>query len=299
MLVLRRYGLLMLAVCTLLGLPRGAHAWGEEGHRIVALIAEHYLQPHASEQVEALLDGDTSGLVPDKSLASESVWADRYRDSDRDTSRVRYEATKQWHYIDIEVEWPDLNRACFGRPTIAAGVPASAGAAQDCIVDKIDEFAAELRDTHIALGERRLALQFLLHFIGDLHQPLHASDERDQGGNAEQVEAPGLPPGNLHRYWDVEFVRALGADPRQVADRLIDRIDASDLAAWSKGSTNDWARESFTVGKEIAYGRLPAPTTGHHYVLTQEYVSAAVDAVDLQLRRAGVRLAFVLNQSLN
>ena len=291
--------LLLLGVCALIGWPRGARAWGDEGHAIVALIAEHYLAPHARAQVRALLEGDHSGLVTDRSIASESVWADRYRDSDRDTTRVRYEATRQWHYIDIEIDSPEVGRACFGHPTIAAGVAASAGPAQDCVADKIDQFEAELKDPHTPIDERRLALQFLLHFVGDLHQPLHASDERDQGGNLEQVQAAGLPPANLHRYWDVEFVEGLGSDPRRVAAELIARIDAADIQDWEKGTTSDWALESYAVGKAVAYGRLPAPITKHHYVLPADYVQSALSAVDLQLRRAGVRLAWVLNRSLS
>jgi hypothetical protein len=290
---------IFLGACALIGWPREALAWGDEGHAIVALIADHYLAPQARDQVRALLDGDRSGLVTDTSIASESVWADRYRDSDRDATRVRYDATRQWHYIDLEIDSPDVSSACFGHPSIAAGVPASAGPAQDCVTDKIDQFESELKDPHTPIDERRLALQFLLHFVGDLHQPLHAGDERDQGGNLEQVQAPGLPPANLHRYWDVEFVEALGRDPGRVAGELIDRIGAADVRDWNKGTTSDWALESYAVAKAVAYGRLPAPITKHHYALPPDYVQSARGAVDLQLRRAGVRLAWVLNRSLS
>lgn len=275
-----------------------ARAWGEEGHTVVALIAEHYLQPAVRERVKALLDGDTSGLVADKSMASESVWADRYRDSDRNGTRLRYEATRRWHYVDIELDDPSLPRACSGQQPLPAGTPASAGAADDCVVDKIDQFQAELSDAKTSMDERRLALQFLLHLVGDMHQPLHAADENDQGGNQEQVDAPGLSPGNLHRYWDTEFVQASGSDPRALASTLIEQIQPQDLAGWQKGSTADWAMETYQIARRTTFGLLPAPADPHHYHLSADYVHSAADVVKGQLQRAGVRLALILNRSL-
>jgi hypothetical protein len=79
-------------------------------------------------------------------IASEATWADKYRDSDRDTTKVRYQATWRWHFVDIELTQPDLSAACFGRPPLPPGVPASKGPPQACVVDKINQFAAELGD---------------------------------------------------------------------------------------------------------------------------------------------------------
>ena len=272
--------------------------WGEEGHEIVALIALHYLDPGVRERAQALLAGDTSALTSDTSIVNESLWADHYRDSDRDGARIHYEATRQWHYVDIELDAPDLTQACFGRPRWVAGTPASLGPPADCIVDKLEQFEAELKDVHTGLAERRLALQFVLHLVGDVHQPLHASDAHDQGGNQEQVQADGQSPGSLHRYWDVEFVRALGADPQLVADSLIAQIGPQEVRSCQSGTAADWARESYTVGKQISFGRLPSSVAPHRYQLSADYVHAAVDAVRLQLKRAGLRLACVLNRDL-
>ena len=88
--------------------PVSAWAWGDEGHAIIALIAEHYLQPPVRAQVDTLLIGDHSGLSADTSIAGEASWADRYRDADRDTTRVHYLQTRAWHYVDIELDHPDL-----------------------------------------------------------------------------------------------------------------------------------------------------------------------------------------------
>ena len=167
------------------------------------------------------------------------------------------------------------------------------------IVDKLEQFEAELKDDHTAPAERRLALQFVLHFVGDIHQPLHASDAHDQGGNQEQIEADGQSPGNLHRYWDVEFVRALGLDPQVVADSLIAQVGPDEIRACQSGAAADWARESYAVGKQISFGRLPPAIAPHRYRLSADYVQTAVGAVRLQLKRAGLRLACVLNRDLH
>lgn len=286
-----------LVVCiALTGWPHAARAWGDEGHRVVAVIAEHFLDPHVRDAVIQLLASDDSELVPDTSMASEALWADRFRDSDRDGDRVRYEGTRQWHYVDIELDSPSPRRACGGDPHLPAGTLASRGPAAACVIDKIDQFEAELNDARTSAGERRVALQFLLHLIGDLHQPLHASDDHDEGGNAKHVEAAHWRAGSLHHYWDVEFVQALDPDPQALADKLIGRIDARELRNWRVGTTVDWARESNSMARDVAYGMLPR-SAGRYY-LNQTYVGAALDAVQLQLMRAGVRLAWVLNRCL-
>src|ERR1700722_13777632 len=212
-------------------MPRWAHAWGDEGHEIVALIADHYLDAPVRAKVQALLLTDQTGLVPDTSMTTESIWADRYRESDRhrgsDLHGPLYEETRRWHYVDIELASPNLASACFDHPRLPAGTRASAGPATACVVDKIEQFEAELKNRRAPADERRLALQFLLHFIGDLHQPLHASDDEDEGGNLKRVSAEGFRNGNLHRYWDTDFVSALGTEPQQVAAKLIAHISAS------------------------------------------------------------------------
>jgi hypothetical protein len=283
----------------LLGLlPIAAHAWGDEGHEIVALIAEHYLSAPVKSRVESLLAQDRSGLLPESSMAIEATWADRYRDSDRSTTRLHYEQTRDWHFVDLERGAPDIARACYGRPALAAGTPASQGPAEDCIVDKIEQFDAELSDRRTALPERVLALQFLLHLVGDLHQPLHAADDEDQGGNRKRVYARGWDSANLHRYWDSEFVRQIGPDPHAVAVALIGAITATDLQAWRRGSIEDWTRESFALGKALGYDALPSPDERGRYRLSERYVEDAVSAARLQLSRAGVRLAVLLNRDL-
>jgi hypothetical protein len=275
-----------------------AHAWGDEGHEIVALIADHYLSAPVKSRVEALLAQDRSGLLPETSMAVEATWADVYRDSDRPSTRTHYQQTRDWHFVDLERGAPNLARACYGRSALAPGTPASQGPAEDCIVDKIEQFDTELSDRRTPLPERVLALQFLLHLVGDLHQPLHAADDEDQGGNRKRVDTRGWGRASLHHYWDTEFVSQLGADPHAVAAALISAITATDLQAWRRGSIEDWTRESFALGKALGYDALPSPDERGRYRLSDRYVADAVSAVRLQLSRAGIRLAMLLNRDL-
>jgi hypothetical protein len=134
--------------------------------------------------------------------------------------------------------------------------------------------------------------------VGDLHQPLHASDDHDRGGNDKRVSAAGMHAETLHHYWDTDFVEQLGPNPQQIAAMLIAHISASDARNWVQGNPADWAMESFKVAKDDAYGRLPALEEGDKYQLTDTYVAMADRDVTLQLSKAGVRLADLLNRAL-
>jgi hypothetical protein len=269
-------------------------AWGDEGHEVIGLIARTYLAPGTREKVDAMLAADPDTLTA-HDIASAATWADKYRDSGRNGARKN---TSQWHFVDIEISAPDLDRACFGHPAIQSGTPASNGPEQDCVVDKIDEFAAELANPATDPAERIMALKFLLHLVGDVHQPLHAADDHDRGGNDKRVSASRLKAGTLHHYWDTVWVEQLGPDPQRIAAALIGRISDGDVRAWSQGAPSDWAMESFRVAKDDAFGRLPAPNARGSYRLSNDYVAVATRDVAMQLSRAGVRLAFVLNGAL-
>lgn len=220
--------------------PARALAWGNEGHEIIALIAQSFLSAATRQKVDALLAADPDTATA-HDIASESTWADEIK-----SDRGLRQRTSKWHYIDIEVSNPNVDRACFDHPPLPGGTAAFNGPADDCILDKIDEFTAELASPATDAEERIVALKFLLHLVGDLHQPLHAADDNDRGGNAKRVSAPGMRPGNLHHYWDTEFVLALGPEPREVAAELLKGISGTQAKAWAKGTPSDWAQESFT-----------------------------------------------------
>ena len=276
---------------------RPVWAWGDEGHEVIGLIAEYYLKPTVHARVLELLRQDDTGLV-ERDMAHESTWADKYRDSDRYEEKRRYLGTRNWHFVDLEIKGLDVSSACYGRRPLAAGVRASVGPAEDCIIDKIDQFYAELKNPATPEAERRVALQFLLHLVGDLHQPLHASDDHDQGGNRKLVSGEGIGSNNLHHDWDIEFVMRLGAGAADIAHALIARITEAERVRWSSGTPLDWAVETYGVSKQHAYGMLPAPSEGSRYELSKAYVDDATQVTREQLCKAGVRLAFMLNRAL-
>jgi hypothetical protein len=269
-----------------------AAAWGDLGHKVTALIAYRHLTPAARARLDALLASDPDPLTaPD--FASRATWADKYREGHRETAA--------WHFVDIEIDHPDLAAACFDFPSLAPGEPAGAGPAQDCVVDKVEQFEAELARPTTAQAERLLALKFLIHFVGDLHQPLHAADHDDRGGNCIGLSEP--PDGharNLHAWWDTGVVETLGGSAREIARRLDARISPAQVRAWSHGNPRAWATETFQVGARDAYALPSRPTCGHpgSVILSTGYQAKAQADAAVQLEKAGVRLATMLNQAL-
>jgi hypothetical protein len=270
-----------------------AFAWGDLGHQVTALIAYQHLNAKARTALDVLLASDTDSLTP-PDFASRTTWADRYRTTHRETA--------PWHFADIEIDSGDLSAACFGFPPLAAGQPASQGPSQDCVINKIDEFTVELSNPQTPAAERLLALKFLIHFVGDMHQPLHSSDHNDKGGNCVGLSPPS-PDGqesNLHAYWDIGTVNVLGTDAATVAKKLDADISEAQVAEWSKGSTRSWGLEAFELAKRDVYqlNKLPTCAAPGSVALSDTYVKAAQADANLQLRRAGIRMALLLNQAL-
>ena len=129
-------------------------------------------------------------------------------------------------------------------------------------------------------AEQLVALKFLLHFVGDLHQPLHAADDHDAGGNKKLVAGERVHRGNLHHYWDVEFVERLGTDPSRVASNLIDRISEPQRQEWSRGAAEDWAMEAFALARRDRYRLQPPPGDQGTYRLSPAYTAQAVRVVE-------------------
>ena len=281
-----------LPAAALLLVSASAFAWGDKGHEVTALIAYRHLSPKARAALDALLATDGDPLTR-ADIASRATWADRYR--------TRHRETGPWHYANIEIDTPSLDAACFHFPPAGDNVPASLGPARDCVVNKIEQFERELKDRRTAPAERLLALKFLMHFVGDLHQPLHAADHDDHGGNCVQLAAIGAGhTRNLHAFWDVSAVDALGGNAVTLAARLDVEIGPAELAGWGAGGARDWAWESFELGRNDAYALPVRPTcqTGGAVNLSAEYRAAAQHDAALQLKRAAVRLATLLNAAL-
>ena len=224
----------IVAVAASAGVVLAGHpalAWGDLGHEVVAMIADSLTGPD---------------------IASRATWADKYRLSHRETAA--------WHFVDLEIDKPDLAAACSGFPASPPHA-ASQGPAQDCVTDKIEEFAAEVRDPATPAPERLLALKFVLHFVGDMHQPLHAADHHDKGGNCIALSpSPDGGVTNLHAFWDVTTVNALGPSAPVIAATLDGNITPAEIKAWSAGGPKDWAMQSFAIGKRDAYNLPSKPT---------------------------------------
>ena len=213
--------LFLTAPALALAISGPARAWGNEGHQVVAMMARTELTPAVHAKVDALLAQDQDPLTA-HDMAAEATWADVYR-------RAGRRETAQWHFVDVELDNSDFRAACFGNP--APAQPASAGPEQNCIVDKVREFSAELASRSTAPAERLLALKYLLHFVGDLHQPLHASDNQDRGGNCVLVSLGAARTVNLHAYWDTAVVQELGSESASLAAKLEAQITPAQRAA--------------------------------------------------------------------
>jgi hypothetical protein len=266
-------------------------AWGNEGHEIVALIARSYLAPSVRAQVDDLLASDHDNLTaPD--MASRATWADAWRQSHPETSG--------WHFADLELSAPSPVQACAGE--------------RSCVVRQVNRFTAQLRARSTTQDERVYALKMVLHLVGDLHQPLHAADNHDRGGNCERVSYRpagllglrglwGSEPEvtSLHGYWDTVTVQGLGRDPSAVAQTLRREITRDQVLAWSAGTPASWAAESFQIARDDTYAFGGPVRCGGVRVtkLTAEYEDMAQQIVEIQLERAGVRLATELNRALS
>ncbi|OYV00908.1 MAG: S1/P1 Nuclease [Burkholderiales bacterium PBB5] len=289
----------LLAAGLALAAP-SAQAWGDQGHQVVATLAYARLTPAAKKAVDALLVSDKDTLTA-RDFVSRATWADRWRDQDRMTTHQHYNATRQWHFVDIEIDNGTLDEACHQHPPLPDGTAASAGPARQCVVDKLDQFIAELQSKTTPKAERLLALKYLIHFVGDVHQPLHAADHDDGGGNGVPVSwGATVHATNLHSYWDSHLVALLGKDAATVAALLAKSITVARAKSWSQGAPADWAEEAHGLAKSVAYNFSGESTASDDHGGTSQkldavYEARALPVVRSQLSKAGVRLAMLLN----
>jgi hypothetical protein len=236
--------------------------WWDLGHRIVALIAEQRLTPHTQTAVRDILEG--------QSLADASVWADNIRQYRHDADPL--------HYVNI----PLSDRAYDPRRHCPKG---------RCIIAAINAEERALSNPATSPTDRAEALRFLIHFMGDLHQPLHVADNNDRGGNQRTVWLAGDST-NLHKVWDGQLLEHEGLTELDYLDLLRREMDTMDLAALERGTVVDWAMEGHRIAVARAY-RLPRD--GH---IGEAYIRANRPIIDHALIAAGVRLAKVLNDVL-
>lgn len=253
--------LLLVTVCS------QANAWGPRGHRFVGELAAAGLDPAVAAEIERLLQGE-----PEPTLAGIANWADTLRDQDPDLGR----RTASWHYVNI------ADNGC----SYIASRDCPDG---NCIIEAIHAQSERLADRSLSIEERLEALKFVVHFVGDIHQPMHAGYSHDRGGNRVQVtvvEANRRTGTNLHALWDSGLFR--GAERRSAhLHRLKTLPQDSDVS----GSVVDWARESCEI--VLTPGIYP-----ERAVLADNYVTIWRPVAEQQIIDAGARLAALLNRIL-
>jgi len=255
----------LFSALALTAAPSLDFGWGPEGHRVVVILAEQYMRSETMARARELLGSE--------SLEDASLWADEYAHSQP--------ATGPWHYINIPLAASRIDRA--------RECPNGA-----CIVAKTEDFLAVLADAESSRASKAEALKFVMHFVGDLHQPLHCADNDDRGGTARQVIFDSRPD-NLHWVWDTGLLQHLSRDAGSFARELERKLTDEEQEAWKQGSVTDWALQSHRLAQTTVYGRLGRRNPA---VISSAYERQADPVVEVQLERAGVRLAYVLDQNL-
>lgn len=282
-----------------------AFCWWETGHQVIARLAAAQLTPAARIRLARILDVPADPDSIANALARASTWADETRTQT---------GTGAWHYIDLALQdtEADIPKRC---------------PQDNCAPARIHLFAAQLAspasEPHAgaAHGETRLsdldALRYLVHLVGDIHQPLHAISDADLGGNCEKLQPPIGKAKNLHAFWDGEIIEQMDVSEQSLAADLeheVAGLNAQQQHEMTVGSQNDWAWESHEIAVKDIYGKLHIPVEGavfpatcseapgeitdFHPQIDGLYIDSMKPVVRLQLERAGLRLARLLNESL-
>ncbi len=247
----------------LMVLPPSAYsastAWAKTGHRVVGKIASNHLNSRAKRAINQLLDG--------QSLADVSNFADEIK------SDFKYDSYGPWHYVNypLDKEYSQV------RPS-----------PQGDIIRGIEKCIQVLEDKLSSREDKVFYLKLLVHFLGDLHQPLHVGREEDRGGNDIQLQWFGRGS-NLHRVWDSEMINDYGMSYTELARSLPD-LSRKERKAIQKGFIYDWVEESQDLAGRIYQSASSGDRLGYAY--SYNYW----DLVEEQLLKGGLRLARVLNE---
>jgi hypothetical protein len=255
----------ILSLCTLFVTAVALISWGVTGHRTIGRIAANHLSPQASAAVRELLGNET--------LAEASTWADEVR------NQPDYKHTGPWHYINLPL---GLTEPAFEK--------AVKGMTQENVYSALLQQEQVLGSTASSKEQKIEALKFIVHFIGDLHQPMHVSREEDKGGNTIQVNYAGVGT-NLHALWDSKLLDHLGLDDQQLAQK-VDQVSAAQVAAWQSDPLIKWIWESYEISSKL-YAEIDA-MNGRS--IDDSYYQAHIQIVQQRIEMAGVRLAGVLNR---
>lgn len=261
-----------------------ALAYGQFGHNTIARIAMANVTPATAAKVRALLAQSSALATPEcpaRTVEDASVWPDCVRAR----YPLRFGYASSWHYQTLDICGAfDLKAACRDG---------------NCVSAQVDRDVKLLQAKDTPLPERVQALAFLIHFVGDMHMPLHSGSRDDQGGNAVKAAYGIYAPDrlNLHAIWDGQLAeRAITDGPD-----LVRRYTPAEAAPIQAGTTADWSRESYDIARTIAYpsatGDKPCVTPSGRVTLDNATIARLVPVQRLQVQRAGLRLARLLDEA--
>lgn len=246
------------------GIPIFGFAWSQKGHDTVAFIAESHLTPEAKVAAEELLDG--------KSIVYYANWLDNA------SHTPEYAYTKTWHYKNV-----DDGQTYENAPINEDG---------DIVLALKDQIKI-LGDTARSKEERALALKMVVHFMGDVHQPMHLGHATDLGGNKWNVNFFRKST-NLHSVWDSDLVEAAHNWSHTEWQREIDRLSEDEISEVTKSDNpEDWAVETLQIADKV-YRTTPIDSR-----IEYDYIAKWTPVVEQQFIRGGLRLARILNETLN
>ena len=238
----------------------GAFGWGQKGHDTVAYIASRHLTPATREALDSLLDG--------RSIVYWSNWLDNA------SHTPEYAYAKTWHYKNI-----DQNETYDNAVNIPEGN----------IVEALNQQIQLLNNPGASKEDKALALKMVVHFTGDIHQPMHMGRASDRGGNSHVVTFFSNPS-NLHSVWDTKLLESAHAWSHTEWQREIDREGTYSLTEIVTGGTPEsWGRETYEICKTI-YDATP-----EEYNIGYDYIAYWTPTIESQLLKGGLRLADVLN----
>jgi len=277
----------LFAFFALLWATSPAAAYWEYGHETVARIAWQQMRPNTRRAVASLLkDGALleTPSCPVKTIEQASLWADCIK-----PLGDRFAYAFSWHYQNVEVCKPfDLKGPCKDG---------------NCVSAQIERNARLLADVKVPRRERLMALAFLVHFVGDLHQPMHAGDHGDLGGNRVAANY-GIVGGraNLHGIWDGWLAERAISTPPAGAAALLAAVPEQERQRIAGGSAQDWSREMWGKARDLAYKTLVADPCGTAPVgratLDESDVRALIPDVRANVTAGGIRLARLLDDAL-
>jgi nuclease S1 len=245
--------------------PGSLWSWGRLGHRASSMLAESRLTSGVREAIRQLLG-------PGEDIADISTWAD---------GQCEIPKAASWHYVNV--------------PITESRYDAKFCQKNGCVVSKIEDFKRVLMNPNSSRKDKREALKFLVHFVQDLHQPLHIGDNGDRGGNNLQVRWFGIGT-NLHRLLDTQIMSRYSLDEEQWARELTALATPEKSKEWSRGSLADWATESLEAATMLYHLPGSQKLLKSGIKLGQEYNEMALQIIHQQLARAGVRVAYMLNE---